>query len=142
MRACGGAVVGRLATISGTVALAAALSACVLITGGTDGYRVADAGTTTTTCGADAQCANLSIRCSSSADCTTDAGAQICCLVPTSTSGASAACGAPPCPALGAQLCVTTAECGGPDCVTQLCTFGGEAITLNACGTILTCSPQ
>jgi|SRR5580658_5875625 hypothetical protein len=142
MRACVGAVVGRLATLPVPVALGAALSACVLITGGTDGYQAADAGTSSATCGADAQCANLSITCSSSADCTTEGGAQVCCLVPTSTSGANAACGTSPCPALGAQLCDTSAECGGPECVKQLCMFGGEAIMLNACGTILTCSPQ
>jgi hypothetical protein len=142
MRACGGAVVGRLATISGTVVFAWALSACVLITGGTDGYRAADAGASSATCGADAQCANIAIGCASAADCTADGGAEVCCLVPTSISGASAACGAQPCPILGAQLCATSAECGGPECVEQLCTFGGETIMLRACGTILMCSPQ
>lgn len=142
MRACGEVVVGRIATITGTVAIAAALSACILITGGTDGYRAADAGATSPTCGADAQCANIAIGCVSSADCTADGGAQVCCLMPTLTSGASAACGAQPCPALGAQLCGTSTECGGSECVEQQCTFGGETIMLQACGTILTCSPQ
>jgi hypothetical protein len=142
MRTCGGVVVGRLATISSTVAFAAALSACILITGGTDGYRAADAGVSSTMCGADAQCANLAIGCSSSADCATDGEAQVCCLALTSTTGASAACGAQPCPALGGQLCDTSAECGGSDCVEQLCTFGAEAIMLQACGTLPTCSPQ
>jgi hypothetical protein len=136
------AVIGRLATVPWTVAFTPALSACVLITGGSDGYRLADAGTSSATCGADAQCANLSIECTSSADCTTDAAAQVCCLVPTSTSGGNAACSAQPCPALAAQLCQTTAECGGPDCVAQLCLFGGESIMVHACGTILSCSPR
>jgi hypothetical protein len=141
MRARGAAVVGRLASIPGVAAYAAALSACVLITGSTDGYRLSDAGTSGPACAADAPCANLSFTCSGSANCTTDGGPQVCCLAPTST-GADTACSAQPCPALGAQLCQTSEECSGQECVAQLCTFGGEAIMLRACGTILTCSPQ
>jgi hypothetical protein len=141
MQALGGTVIRGL-TVTLTM-LAAGPSGCVLVTGSTDGYVLADTGTAAATCGGDATCPALSLGCSSTADCLADGGVEACCLVPTSASGVIAACSAQPCPPLGAQLCATTAECAGSlECVPQQCMFGAAAIAIRACGNVLTCSAQ
>src|SRR5271166_6922028 len=121
---------GRSLLSSGTMALAVALASCLVFTGGTNGYDLADTGASGPSCENDASCSGLTWECSSSAACPSDAGTQICCLTPTSASGAIVACSSQPCSGpFGAQLCATDAECGGQSCVNQQCTVGGESIT-------------
>jgi hypothetical protein len=125
------------------VVLGAALSACVLVAGSTDGYQAADAGSGGATCGQDATCPGLMLECVSAADCNSDSGSQICCFAPTSATGGSATCSSQPCPApLGAQLCHSSAECANELCLPQSCTFSGVAITILACGNISICTAQ
>jgi hypothetical protein len=136
MRALGGTAVCGL-----TAYVSIGLSGCLLITGSTDGYQLADTGTGGAMCAGDARCAGRLLGCSSAAACTTDGGVEVCCLVPASASGACSAQACAPAP-FGAQLCETSAECaGGLECVTQQCMFGGAATTIQACGNIL-CSVQ
>jgi hypothetical protein len=113
---------------------------CFLVTGGTDGYQRAtqDAGGGTDDAG------GLVLGCVSAADCTGDGGpqgSQICCLTP-SPSSFVAACQPAPCGgSFSLQLCKTNAECGDASCTSQECTYSGSAVTLQACGSIPTCSP-
>jgi hypothetical protein len=128
---------------AGAVGLAWGLSGCVLLTGSTSGYQPADAGSSGTGCVGDATC--IEIGCTSAANCTGDAGGEVCCLMPTSSAGvsAAAACSSQPC--AGVQLCQTSAECaGGIQCVAQTCTFGAVTLTnFQTCGSSLPmCSAQ
>jgi hypothetical protein len=125
------------------VGLAWGLSGCVLITGSTSGYQPADdAGSGGAGCAGDATC--IEIGCRSAANCTGEAGGEVCCLMSSSSAGtsATAACSSQPC--AGVQLCQTTAECStGVQCVAQTCTFGAVTFTNSqACGSLPTCSAQ
>jgi len=109
--------------------VAAALPGCLLLTGSTDGYQLVDAG-------------SEGGACSSAADCAGDAGAQVCCLVLTSTSSAGSACAPQSCTqAPAVQLCKSDAECGNASCVSQTCTYGGLMVPIHACGNVPLCSP-
>jgi len=132
-----------LTGVLGVVVLGAALSACVLVTGSTDGYQATEAGSSGAACGQDATCPGLMLECVSASDCNPEGGAQICCFAPTSVAGASATCSSQPCAApLGAQLCRSSAECANEPCLPQSCTFSGVSITILACGNIIVCTTQ
>jgi hypothetical protein len=118
---------------------AAALSGCAFVTGSTDGYQL-DAGTSAS-CAGDATCAALLLECVSAADCTSEAGPQVCCLAP-STSGVITTCSTAPCPALGAQLCKISTECTGESCIAQHCMLGDASVRIQACGNLPICSAQ
>lgn len=118
-------------------ALAASAAACILVTGGTDGYERAPSDG-----GADGGASSsIAFECASSAECAGDGG--VCCLVVTSRTSASARCQAGPCDeAAGAQLCRTTTECAGKPCLAQRCALSGVNVALQACGALATCTPQ
>jgi hypothetical protein len=131
----------RRAPLLGVVASGVALVGCFVVTGSTDGYQRApfDAGAAD----ADGAAVGLSLACLSAADCPHDAGAQICCLVPSSLTSAAAACQGAPCSgSFSVQLCKTSSECASASCISQQCAFAGATITLQACGSVPTCSPQ
>jgi hypothetical protein len=123
-----------------TVAAAAVGVGCVIITGSTDGYRLQGSG------GGDGGAeggAMASIQCVSSADC--GDGGEVCCVVVNSSLTLTGiTCQAAPCTgALPAQLCKTSAECGKTGlCTLQSCSFGSTTVTIQACGTVETCTPQ
>jgi hypothetical protein len=116
-----------------TVAAAAVGAGCVVIMGSTDGYRTQDAG---------GDGASASLACVSSADCG-DAGNVCCVVVNSSNKSTNTVCQAAPCTgAPPAQLCKTSAECGKTGlCTTQSCNFGAS-VTIQACGSVLGCTPQ
>lgn len=117
--------------------LSGASAACILVTGGTDGYErePSDGGSD------GGASSSIAFECASSAECAGDGG--VCCLVVTSRTSASARCQAGPCDeAAGAQLCRTTTECAGKPCVAQRCALSGVNVALQACGALATCTPQ
>jgi hypothetical protein len=120
------------------LAAAASIAGCFLVTGGTDGYQRApqDGGSV----GNDAS--GLVLGCVSAADCVGDGGAPICCLTPSASSFV-ADCQAAPCGGtFSIQLCKTNVECAGDaSCTSQQCTYSGSVVTIEACGSIPTCSP-
>jgi hypothetical protein len=110
----------------GAVLFAGALGGCVLVSGGTDGYKPVDAGIPG--CGATSDC---------------DPG-QLCCLVLSLSSGsATVACQTPDARSVCTggdyqlELCSTDAECPhGGACLEQQCSAGSTPTTFRACGTI------
>lgn len=114
---------------------------CLLVTGSTDGYELADAGAAET--GADAGGAGaLDLQCLSSSSCAGDGSpGQVCCVAITGTSSARSTCQAGPCGGtLPVQLCGSDAECTGTTCVTQTCSLAGASVTVRACGALPTCT--
>lgn len=106
--------------IVGAAIAACAAAGCFIVTGGTDGYQLTDAG-------------GLSASgCTGTSDCIEG---QICCAVLPAP-----VCQTGPC-AL-AQLCNTTKECGdsAPGCALQSCQIDGSTYTLQACGALSLCS--
>jgi hypothetical protein len=107
---------------------------CILITGGTDGYTQAGAG-------------SAGASCMSAADC--GDGGSVCCLIvtaqTTSTAGTCASTCAIAYPTAYPQLCKTSAECAdaGP-CNMLSCTVDasgtGIPFTLQACGMVQGCT--
>jgi hypothetical protein len=86
-------------------------------------------------------CSGLSEGCDETADCSSG---SICCLV-TSLSSASVACQAGTACAGGIfsiQVCKTDAECDNAmPCVPQTCMLEGATVTIEACGSVPTCTP-
>ncbi|MGO9835966.1 MAG: hypothetical protein ACLP1X_17320 [Polyangiaceae bacterium] len=121
------------------LAVPAALGSCLVVTGSTDGYTLSNTGSDGGACEGGASCGNPALECLSAADCTSDAGPQVCCFAPTT---AGSACGPAPCAGSPAvQLCKGNTECGSESCVLQSCAFGGTTVTIQACGNVLVCSP-
>jgi hypothetical protein len=58
-----------------TIALAAALAGCLLVTGGADGYELAGTGNSGASCEAGASCSVLDSGCGPDTSCPVDAGA-------------------------------------------------------------------
>jgi hypothetical protein len=125
----------RRGLVSAALSLGAlAAAGCVLVTGSTDGYELADGG------GAAEVEAGVCIaesgicfdtQCVSSADC--DAG-QICCL------GISGLTCETTCAFESVQLCSSSAECGdaGP-CIEQQCETSSATYSGKICGLVTGC---
>jgi hypothetical protein len=123
------------------VVIPAAVASCVIFTGSTDGYQLANTAGEGGVCEGGAACASPSLGCVSAADCTSDAGPQVCCFALTAMSSAGSACGPAPCTGSPAvQLCKGDAECGSESCLLQSCAFGGAAVMIQACGNVIFCS--
>ena len=120
----------------------ALVTGCVIVTGGAEGYELADAGASEAT--AEAGAGSLDLRCLSANACAGDgAPGDICCVTFTGTTSATSACQAGPCGGtLPVQLCAADAECAGTTCVTQSCTLAGAAVTVRACGAVPTCTAR
>lgn len=97
---------------------------CFVVTGGTDGYAVADAG-------ADAG------GCASMADCE---GGTVCCFN-ASASSPGTVCRTAPCSGvLPIQLCKESTECGDAGaCTKQTCSALGSTLQASICGTVAGC---
>jgi hypothetical protein len=133
MRGALAGIVAAAAVAAGTVC-----AGCVIITGSTDGYHGPDAGGDGAADGGPA----VSLACVSAADC--GDGGNVCCLVVNSSlTGATTACQSAPCAGtIPVQLCTSTAECGKTGlCTKQACNFSATSVTIEACGTVPTCSP-
>jgi hypothetical protein len=120
----------RTSVALGAIALAITLPRCFLVTGGTSGYKLADAGA----CDGDSACPGLALGCLSALDCQVDGGTDVCCATMSSPSSGRSACQKGPCETV--QLCKGPTECKGTTCVSQECEFGGAALTLQSCGGI------
>ena len=123
-------------------AVATALAGCLLITGGTSGYKLAppEAGI----CSIDAASFGVTIACgcASSVDCVKDGGAQFCCFGQTGATSAGSSCQSTPCDAsVAIQLCKTTAECVHTACTPQTCTYSVVSVPVQACGSLDGCTP-
>lgn len=128
-----------LAVALAVLALTASVSmllGCVLFTGGTDGYRLADA--------AGEPSPNI-LPCIQATDCTDageDASGFACCLVtgaslPTTVCTTAICSGRSP-----IQLCKEPGECGDAGlCVKQACAFANYSVNVFACGLNDGCSP-
>lgn len=129
----------RTVLIPATAALAV-VTGCVIVTGSTDGYDLADAGAAQTS--ADAAAGALDLQCLSTSSCAGDgAVGALCCVTITGTSSARSACQPGPCGGtLPVQLCASDAECTGTTCVTQTCSLAGASVTVRACGALPTCT--
>jgi hypothetical protein len=124
------------------LAVPAALASCLIVTGSTDGYELASTEGEGGACEGGASCANPSLQCVSAADCTSDAGPQVCCFALMAMASAGSACGPAPCTGSPpVQLCKVDTECGSESCIVQSCAFGGTTVTIQACGNVLLCSP-
>jgi hypothetical protein len=105
-------------------------------------YQLVDAGGVD--CGADVACPKLSLGCTP--PCPSDA--PVCCVtvpskgppVPTCTATSSACTTAQG--GLSVALCTQSSDCSSGTCVSQTCTFGGIQGTVQACGTVATCTPN
>jgi hypothetical protein len=114
------------------IGLAAANPCCMIFTGSTDGYRLAQSGS------------DAGPACASASDCRSEGGTQVCCLVLGGGSSASSACqaqcgGSPTLPSV--QFCTSDPECGNASCTMQVCSFGGSTLPLRLCGNVVMCSP-
>lgn len=135
---------------TGVAIVVAWLPGCILFTGSTSGYQLADAGVEASACEG-AACLVSAGQCTSTAECMGEAGAEagltVCCVNVdvTTMSVTGTSCVAQACPGpLKVQLCAVSAamsnECGGGPCVQQSCTFGGTTQPIWACGTLSVCT--
>jgi hypothetical protein len=105
------------------LATAGAVAGCVLFTGGTDGYTVAEGGTTNP--GA----------CLSPKDC----NGQPCCIA-LGDSGLPVLSCQTTCPAWE-QSCAVASDCGDAGaCLSQSCTVEGATVQVTTCGPIPICT--
>jgi hypothetical protein len=113
---------------------ALAAAGCVLVTGSTDGYELADAGGASEveagTCIAEGGIC-FDLQCASRADC--DAG-QVCCLGLTGETCQAS------CTLESVQLCASDVECGdaGP-CIQQQCDTSTATYSGSLCGLVPGC---
>jgi hypothetical protein len=115
----------------GVMALAISLAGCFLLTGGTSGYQLVDAGT----CEGNSACPGIALGCLSERDCNDEGGTDVCCVTVSPPSSARSTCQKGPCETI--QLCKKSTECEDTTtCMSQECVFAGAAITLRSCGGI------
>ena len=113
----------RAASVVAALALVGAVAGCVLITGGSDGYSVAEGGAVT------------AAGCQKPGDCSGEA----CCFVPDAAVPTTVC--QKSCPAWQ-QLCTVGSDCGdaGESCLAQSCTVEGVTVQVTTCGAISFCT--
>ncbi len=109
--------------VAALFAMALASSACFVLVGGTDGYRLPDAG-----------------GCTSAGDCS---AGQVCCFSLSASKTAEAPAGSCEASCTGTQLCAKSEECGDVgSCLMEQCDAGaGAVLTVQACGTVCSAMP-
>lgn len=105
------------------LAFGVAFAGCILVTGGTSGYAVAEGGTV------------VGGGCMAPSDCS---GGQACCLTLNDAGEPAAACQSS-CAEPWEQLCAQASDCDDGECFSQTCTVEGVSAQVQTCGPISIC---